>query len=402
MAPEQARGDEADHRSDLYALGAVLYELLTGRRPHAADSTVALLDAKNHNIVEAPSVRAKQRGLSKMVDKTILRALDRDPDKRFQSADEMREALEAALREPEERRKTRRRMGFAALGALTIALGAGAGVGATKPDVRERARKMVQPLIERVRGQAPQQVAANVEAAAQEPAEASDDESAAAGAPPETATAAEGTAQEEPAAGSEGAEEPVAVAAADSEASKEGAADEGSQPPGADDGAVKEVAKADGSQSDKAASAAEGEGSSAEQAKVVNAEAEGGEDKGSELETKIAAAQGLMDQGRKVKGFNQLRRLGRNNQKDKRALKAWCEAAIAMRGWGEAHRVAIRWAAIDSSPEAQIQYARLQRAVGKQRHAIKTLKRLLQRRPGHEEARHMLRAWTGGKRVARR
>jgi thioredoxin-like negative regulator of GroEL len=102
-----------------------------------------------------------------------------------------------------------------------------------------------------------------------------------------------------------------------------------------------------------------------------------------------------MKNGRKVKGFNEIRRLGRKNMKDPRALKAWSEAAVAMRGWGEAHRVAERWVKVDKSVDARIHLARMQRAVGKRDAAIKTLSNLLEQNPNCEEARGMLRSYQG-------
>src|SRR6185503_19139066 len=62
-----------------------------------------------------------------------------------------------------------------------------------------------------------------------------------------------------------------------------------------------------------------------------------------DLDQKLAEAAEVMKNGRKVKGFNEIRRLGRKHMKDPRALKAWSEAAVMMHGWGEAHRVAQRW-----------------------------------------------------------
>ncbi|MCA9591999.1 MAG: serine/threonine protein kinase [Myxococcales bacterium] len=380
MAPEQARGEAGDARSDIYALGAVLYELLTGRLPHVASTPIALIDAKNKNPVEAPSVRAKQRGLSKMVDKTILRALDKDPDKRFESAEEMRAALEAALREPEMRRRRRRRFGFAAIGVITLALGAGVAVGATKPDVRARALASVQPLVQKIqslRGQKSEAVAAAVVAPAPEAAPAE-----------EPVPAVDEVEEAEPAAANETEDEAAPaeeVAAAD--------ADEGST----DDG----EAQADSAESADQADApeqAEPEQKTAEFAAEPVSETPASE----EIESKITEAQDMMKNGQKVKGFNQLRRLGKNHRKDKRVLEAWCTAAIQMKGWGEAYRVARQWASVDRSPEARIQLARMERAVGKREHAIHTLTALLQERPGHEEARHMLRSLTGDAKVAQR
>jgi thioredoxin-like negative regulator of GroEL len=98
-----------------------------------------------------------------------------------------------------------------------------------------------------------------------------------------------------------------------------------------------------------------------------------------------------MEKGSKVKAFNMYRRIGRNHAKDARALKAWTEAAVRMKGWGEAHRVAQRWAKIDSGLEARLTLARMQRAVGKRDQAMKTLEALLRDHPNAEEARGMMR-----------
>jgi thioredoxin-like negative regulator of GroEL len=102
-----------------------------------------------------------------------------------------------------------------------------------------------------------------------------------------------------------------------------------------------------------------------------------------------------MKNGRKVKGFSEIRRLGRRHMKDPRALRVWSEAAVMMRGWGEAHRVAERWVKYDQSIEARLHLARMQRAVGKRDAAIKTLATLLEQNPNCEEAKGMLKSYQG-------
>ncbi|XXT23529.1 serine/threonine-protein kinase [Sorangium sp. So ce429] len=123
MAPEQAASGRIDGRADLYALGCVLYEMLTGRLPFVEPSLVALLDAKIKGSPERLSERAPARQIPSFVDELVMRALARHPSVRFQSAAEMREAALKALATPARARARRRAVGFAAVAAVMTLAG---------------------------------------------------------------------------------------------------------------------------------------------------------------------------------------------------------------------------------------------------------------------------------------
>jgi tetratricopeptide (TPR) repeat protein len=93
MAPEQAAGDpNVDHRADLYALGIVAYELLTGRLPHEANTPQQLLAA---HISKAPDPITQHRGdLPAGLAEIVMRCLEKSPTERWSSAESLREALE--------------------------------------------------------------------------------------------------------------------------------------------------------------------------------------------------------------------------------------------------------------------------------------------------------------------
>jgi serine/threonine-protein kinase len=96
LSPEQARGGEVDQRSDLYSLGVVLYELLTGKTPFEGDTPVEIAMKHLSNTPQAPS--ELRPDIPPELDMVVLRALAKDPDERYQSADEMEGDLDRVAR----------------------------------------------------------------------------------------------------------------------------------------------------------------------------------------------------------------------------------------------------------------------------------------------------------------
>jgi eukaryotic-like serine/threonine-protein kinase len=95
LAPEQVRGGDVDHRADLYAAGLVLYESITGRPAFEGDTHIAsAMKRLTKDPVPPGSMRS---GIPRGLDAVIMRALAREPDDRFQTAEEMGSALDRAM-----------------------------------------------------------------------------------------------------------------------------------------------------------------------------------------------------------------------------------------------------------------------------------------------------------------
>ncbi|MGI8483588.1 MAG: protein kinase domain-containing protein, partial [Thermomicrobiales bacterium] len=96
MAPEQAQGAPLGRATDLYAVGAVLYELLTGQTPFAGATALALMLAHIQTVPVPPSQRAPSNSISRALDSVVVQALAKHPDDRFPDAPSMARALAAA------------------------------------------------------------------------------------------------------------------------------------------------------------------------------------------------------------------------------------------------------------------------------------------------------------------
>jgi serine/threonine-protein kinase len=160
LSPEQAQGHDVTSVSDLYSIGVILYEALAGRVPFEADSAVAIAMKQVSQPPQRPSTINPE--VSPPLDAVVMRALEKDPGQRFQSADAFIAALDAALADPgagsgtatfaplppavvppgtvadaedEEERKTRRRW-LIAIG-LAILIGALLGLALTRDTTTE-------------------------------------------------------------------------------------------------------------------------------------------------------------------------------------------------------------------------------------------------------------------------
>jgi eukaryotic-like serine/threonine-protein kinase len=94
MAPEQIRGDGVDPRTDIYALGVVLYHLLTGQYPFRAET---MTDIERQHLEAPPPRPSKAAPVSAAFDAVVLRCMEKTPERRFQSAKSFLEALREAV-----------------------------------------------------------------------------------------------------------------------------------------------------------------------------------------------------------------------------------------------------------------------------------------------------------------
>ena len=92
MSPEQVEGKEVDRRSDIYSLGIILYEMLTGRVPFEGDTPLTVAVKQKTEIPRSPQEHNAQ--ISEDLSHLILKCLEKDKDKRYQSAEELRSGLD--------------------------------------------------------------------------------------------------------------------------------------------------------------------------------------------------------------------------------------------------------------------------------------------------------------------
>jgi len=126
MAPEQTEGENVDRRIDIFAAGIVLHEVLTGRRLFKGQNDMQTIERVRSCQVRPPS--ASNPACPPLLDAILLRALARDPDDRFQTADEMADALDEVVHDAH---FTPQQLALALRQAFNLEGGAGAAHGAT-------------------------------------------------------------------------------------------------------------------------------------------------------------------------------------------------------------------------------------------------------------------------------
>jgi serine/threonine-protein kinase len=373
MAPEQARG-QADERSDIYALGVVLFELLSGRLPHEAESPVLLLDAKFRKEPQSLRNLAPERGIPKMLDVAVTRALSPEPEHRYKSAAELRAALEAALNEPKAASPRRKLLVRSLASAIALSVVGVIAVGAARPDVRQKTMAAFSPVIAKAEAlQA--RAAARLHAAHPTPAEV-------AALKPEAPAVVTVQAKAEATPLSTQAA-PAVLEAAPAALAQAAANDDGE----VDDDSAPADSAQKGAQEAKAAK------DEAEPAAISVAASSASDDV-------LAEAHKLSAAGNKLKALNLIRHAAKKAPNDAKLLQELASMAERDHAWGEAVRTARRLLSIDPSVDTKLELARLERKTGHRARALELVRAVLKDTPDSPEAHAMLTQLGAVERVA--
>lgn len=125
MSPEQAQGKPVDARSDVFAFGVVLYEILCGRRPFQGETALSVLASTLQSAPDSP--RSLRKEISEGVERIVLRCLQKRPEARYDSARELHDEL-AALRAEKVTGTSGRRTALIAVGLTIAAVAAAWGI----------------------------------------------------------------------------------------------------------------------------------------------------------------------------------------------------------------------------------------------------------------------------------
>ncbi len=94
MSPEQCQGMEADSRADIYALGCMLYEIISGEPPVVADNPIAMMQKHVHDTPISLSIKLGQKNIPRELDDILRKAMAKEPAARYQTMEEFRHDLQ--------------------------------------------------------------------------------------------------------------------------------------------------------------------------------------------------------------------------------------------------------------------------------------------------------------------
>lgn len=371
MAPEQVAGETVDARCDLYALGCVLYELVTGSRPFEG-SAVVVMGKQLRETPESPRHRAPHAVVPGELEAVILKTLSKSKEDRYPSAKALREALEEALRAPI-RRRTRAR-GIAGV-ALAASLGVIAMAGLSGRDGSKTSDAFAK-LGARMSGMV-HAFDANEPAAPSRPSLPSQPSQDArleiANAAPEIERAASATITHLTSATAATIPDEAKPAAETAKADV-GAKTETNDVPRATTG---EASKVTTSTAPREKVAVE----------TIEERPATGTSKPREALLERASAQSSDDAKSKL---SEARARARSRSTDPRALEAWAISAMQAGELREARRAAESWAIHDGRGEPRFFLAAILEASGRRREARATLEEWLESHPSSTEAKRLL------------